>query len=858
METIHSLQSCLQNLPVFFKKMNLGFRITMCKSLNYIPSNQPKIKLMKLLSISVVVLTVLITASCNSGSGTKDQKKQDVSYIKLTDDSQFFTLLNLNYPDMGEVKKYVKRGDIEKAKIAYLEFRREKSKVKWNINPADKPTKAASSDYPAAEKIMNHLIEPSMSAPEAFLGKKINWEFNPVDPKEPYFTKEWTWCNVNRMPFWNSLGRAYWSTLDEKYAKEWIDQVKSWVNDNPVPMAADPGATLTWRTIESGIRMAGSWMNAYYYFLTSPSLTPDAHLSFVKGVIEHGQRLEKITLDNPGRSGNWITMECNGLGTIGILFPELKKAEDYTRVAFDRLNTELDRQVYPDGAEVELTTSYHQVSRSNFMELAKLAQKNNIPLPVAYLDKLKKMYTFNLCLMDPTGILPPFNDASPTRTASSLREAYEIWKDPEFLFGATLGKEGTKPAYDSYYLNWAGYYAMRSGWKYEDNCLFFDAGPVGYGHEHEDMLNMYLYSHGKILLTEPGTYSYDLSEWRKYALSTSGHNTIIVDGKEQHRADIPSARLTKVPYDNPWVNSPLFDYGRGKYSSGYQVSKYVKVQFSPKEYVGPKDTTVSHTRHVIFLKPWYYIAVDFLQGTGIHTYEAHFHLDAPNAKMDKSTMAVQTLRTDSVQLGLYPMDGDKLEGKVVIGQVNPILGWMPHDMRKIPTIVYIKKGAAPSTFSTFLYPYLLEVPKISFSKTMTGNDDLWAENITTKYESASVIIRRKAARILSVINTGNTPAFSANADLIVIRKPNGKNETGIGFSGISEYKGDKISFVINEPSSVLMIKRENKTLFYNPQQNGVEVSFTAPLQQKIILPSNKWVEITSSGMIDSTEKITLF
>jgi len=817
---------------------------------------------MKQLTFSLISLIVLFSISCSSGSnknGKSSQKTEARIYVSPRSDSGLFSLINLDSPGMEAVKKNVETGDFEQAKVAYLAFRREKNQAKWEINPADKPATASATDYPQADRIMKHLIETSMSAPEAFLGEDINWEYNPVEPTEPYFTKEWTWCNLNRMPFWNTLGRAYWQTLDEKFAKEWVAQMTDWVEDNPVPLEDSPGGTLTWRTIESGIRMSGSWMNAYYYFLTSPSFTPEAHAVFLRGIIEHGEKLEKTALDFPERSGNWVTMECNGLGTIGILFPELKMSENIVKVAFERLNDELDKQVYPDGAEVELTPSYHQVSRSNFMDLAKLAQMNNITIPAGYIDKMKKMYEFNLYLMDPSGILPPFNDASPTRTATSLREAYEIWKDPEFLFGATLGKEGVKPPFDSYFFNYAGYYVMRSGWNYNDNCLYFDAGPVGFGHEHEDMLNLYLYSHGKILLTEPGSYSYDLSQWRRYALSTPGHNTILVDGKEQHRSDIPGSRLIKEPLKNPWVNSPVFDYGSGTYSSGYQVNQYRPVQYMPKEYVGDKDTSISHTRQVIFLKPYYYVAVDFLEGKGKHRYDAHFHLDAPDAKINETTKAIQTLRTDSVQLGLFPMDIENLEVKVVKGQLDPILGWLPHDKRPIPTVVYSKTEETPSVFSTFIYPYFNETPEVSYSKIITGNENIWGEKIITPYETISLVLRKE--KVVSAIDfeSGVAEAFSSDAKVIVIRKPKNTDKEYFGFHDISEFKDNSLEFKLPVAASLVFVREgESNLLIYNPLENEVKVNFTLPLKKKYTVPAKSWITISLEGISSFNQTVSLF
>jgi len=798
----------------------------------------------------IVFILLLLICSCRSQNKPLTASAGEIvkkTYISPRNDSVFFSMLNLDFQGMEEVRNYVLQKDYKNAEAAYLEFRRTKSNAKWDINPADKPQKASADSYPQAEKIMKHLIEPSMGAPETFVGEDINWEYNPVDTSQPNFTKEWTYANLNRMPMWNTLGHAYWQTLDEKYAKEWVSQLIDWVKDNPVPLDASPGETLTWRTIEAGIRMSGSWMNAYYYFLNSSSFTPEAHKIFVTGVIEHAQRLEKITLEMPERSGNWITMECNGLGTIGILFPEFKHSAELLNVAFERLNKELNKQVYPDGAEVELTPGYHQVSRSNFMRLAKLALKNNVQLPEGYMDKMKKQYLFNLYMMDPSGYLPPFNDSNPVNAISSLREAYEIWKDEEFLFGATMGKEGKKPPFDSYYFNWAGYYIMRSGWNFNDNCLYFDAGPVGYAHEHEDMLNIYLYSHGKILITEPGSYSYDQSIWRHYVLSSPGHNTILVDGKEQHRGDMKEARLITKPYDNPWTTSALFDYGRGIYSSGYQENRYKMIR-KPKEYVGEKDTSVIHTRHVVFLKPYYYVVVDFLTGEGIHTYEAHFHLNAPDAVIDRQNFSVHTLCDDSVQLALYPMDIENMEGKIVTGQLDPILGWLPREHRKIPTVVYVKRGEVPVTFSTFLYPYLAEKPEFTFTKTMKNNSTCWAENISTKYETASVLIFKNPVMKPQEINTGTTSPFSALADVIVIRIPKNGTDEFLGFSGLSEYNDEKLSFKLKDKLPLLVLRSGTKNYLYYPGNENIEITFNKPLKKKISIPGNQWVGTTDKGV----------
>lgn len=798
-------------------------------------------------------LVYMISASFVLSDNTKNHPLGKNPYLSPRCDSCFFYHLNLDFPGMEEVRSAVEKGDYGKAKAEYMEFRKYKSKPNWYISPNDKPKKAVMVTDPEGDQIINHIIGPNMGAPEVHLGQNINWEFNPVDPSQPHYSKEWTWQNLNRGRMWSKLGEAYWNTLDEKYALEWVAMQEDWVNDNPVPLDADPGATFTWRTIESGIRIS-RWMNAYYSFLHSPSFTSEAHATFVKGIIEHGQRLHKVTTEQPERSSNWVTMECNGLGTLAILFPEITFSDNFFETAIQKMDKELTNQVYPDGVQIELTTGYHQTSRENFMELARFARFNNISLPERYMEKLKKMYWFNLNMMDPTGNLPPFNDARVTPVLSSLKEAYETWKDDEFLYGATLGKEGKKPGYNSYYFNWSGYYVMRSGWSREDNCLYFDAGPVGSGHEHEDMLNLYLYSNGKVLLTEAGTYSYDLSEWRKYVLSTAAHNTIVVDGKGQHRGDIEGRRIKK-PFDNSWLSSPVFDYGRGTYSSGYQDSKHVPVQYRPREYFGRRDSSVIHTRHVIFLKPWYYVAVDFLSGEVKHRYDAHFHLNAPNARISELSKAVHTLN-DSVQLGLYPLDTENLEVKVVKGQEKPLLGWIPMQKKAIPTVVFSKTEEAPATFSTLLFPYVKNIPEVKHHELMKGNNNLWGHIIETPYESASLFIKKKPDNQELKIETGLMPAFSTNASVMVFRGLKESKDKFIGLYEVSVYSDESLKLNVQKPSSLLILKRgTDQILLFNPGSSSVNLDIFQPAKGSFSISPGKWYNITASGVIESWEKI---
>ncbi len=82
----------------------------------------------------------------------------------------------------------------------------------------DRITIVADSDIPnvsQADDLLRHVYGGY------HLGEDIDWESNNREPTDPAFTKEWTY-GLNRFRHWRTLGAAYWTTGEEKYAREWI------------------------------------------------------------------------------------------------------------------------------------------------------------------------------------------------------------------------------------------------------------------------------------------------------------------------------------------------------------------------------------------------------------------------------------------------------------------------------------------------------------------------------------------------------------------------------------------------------------------------------------------------------------
>jgi len=601
-------------------------------------------------------------------------------------DEELFEMLDPAYPGLEKTAAAVKSGDMAEAKHEFAEYLRNRTKPVWNFDWRARPkhgTRPEGVDTKDADRILQRDL-PSVGVYHKFEGR-IDWTLDPID------YKEWPF-QLNRHQFWVTLGRAYWATGEEKYAREFVFQMMDWVKQCPVPRSVSGNASNNWRTIEAGIRMGHNWPEAYHLFLASPSFTDDAIVTMVKSCAEHARHLMRWPT-----TGNWLTMEADGLMHVGVLFPEFKEAADWRKTATDRLYAELDKQVYPDGAQIELSTGYHQVSLTNFVKAWEIAHLNGVAMPADYIAKIQRMYDYNLLASMPNGYLPGLNDAGATGIRRWLEQGFKLFPDrKDYQWVATGGKSGEEPKVGSIALPFSGHLVMRSGWKPESLYMLFDAGPFGYGHQHEDSLNIVLYAYGKYLLVDPGNYPYDSSQWRKYVLSTRAHNTIRVDGEDQHsRGKSREKYVVSQPLPNRWASCPEFDYASSTYTEGYGDTNQIKV---------------THNRRVFFVKPEYWIVVDTLTPSDDqqHSYESMFHLDAERAEVDEQSKSVRTVNADAANLAIIPMADSGLSVRIVSGQEKPIVqGWMPsggYDVRPIPTPIFGKSGSGPVTLAYALYP----------------------------------------------------------------------------------------------------------------------------------------------------------
>jgi len=529
-------------------------------------------------------------------------------------------------------------------------------------------------DTAAAERALRHQFS-SIGIPHTF-GPRIDWNFDKTSEPGLAPNHEWTW-QLNRHAEWLALSRAYRDTGDEKYAREFVAQMTAWVRDCPMPETSGNVPRSAWRTIETGIRAAQVWPDLWFRFVRSPSLSDEALLVFLGAYIDHARHLMAFH-----STGNWLAMEGNGLFHAGVLFPEFKDAPAWRQTAAQWIYAELDNQVYPDGVQFELASGYHHVSLNNFLQVYKIAKLNQAALPADFLQRLEKMYDFDVYGATPARRLPGVQDGGYFDVRPALREGAELFPErKDFLWYATDGAQGAPPAHASHAFPYAGYFVQRSGWDADARWLWFDGGPFGYGHQHEDKLQILLEAYGKSFLVDPGNYAYEKSKWRTYFIDSFSHNVVLVDGQPQRRRGAKSRMdyVVKQPLPHVWVTGKDSDYVEATYDEAFG---------------GEVGRGVQHTRAVLFIKPDFWVMLDRLTAVDgkPHTYEPMFHFDGA-VKADG--LRVVTQNAGEANLTLLARADTDLRVKIVEGQQEPVQGWLTKtisSVRPAPVAIYQTRG----------------------------------------------------------------------------------------------------------------------------------------------------------------------
>ncbi|NAS88579.1 hypothetical protein C4E24_02400 [ANME-1 cluster archaeon AG-394-G21] len=296
----------------------------------------------------------------------------------------------------------------------------------FNPRDKDKIIDTIKEEYPEAikeiikdaDEICEHVFD-LLGSGKTKLGKEIDWQNDfktniRWDEKECYIRNP-KLENLNdrsdgkvplelsRFQHFVTLGKAYRYTKNEKYANEFIEQIKDWMGKNPVKLG------INWSiTMDVAIRTV-NWIWGYYFFCDSPSLLKEFKLKFFKSLFLHGRHILN-NLEFGLVRGNHYLSDIAGLTYLGIFFQDTQEGQKWLGKGLNALKEEMEVQVYPDGVNCEGSISYHRLVTELFLSSTFLCIKNGITFPEWYMNRLEKMIEFVMCYTKPDGTAPQIGD----------------------------------------------------------------------------------------------------------------------------------------------------------------------------------------------------------------------------------------------------------------------------------------------------------------------------------------------------------------------------------------------------------------------------------------------------------------
>jgi len=518
----------------------------------------------------------------------------------------------------------------------------------------------------------------------------------------PNNDREWAWLS-NRHTQLYGVFTAYLETGNPKYV-EYIDLFLRDFIIKSMPYPAVKSSTSVWRGLEVAAR-AKVWSKIFYGLMGNESLSPATQLLILSSLPDHAHYNRNFHAGN-----NWLTMEISALATVAAYFPEYKKSDAWLDYAIGAMTESMKDQVYADGVQTELTSHYHNVSLKNFELFKEICDRADKELPDFFNTTIESMYSYIAHVVRPSGFRLLNNDGDKGSDRELILEGAKKFDRPDWAYIATNGESGAKPVDGpSYFYPWAGHLVSRSGFDADAQWSFFDVGPWGSGHQHNDKLHLSITAYGRDLLVDSGRFAYtgDVAEkFRPYAKGSDGHNLILIDGEGQE----PGPKHADVPLGHEHFKiAEDFDYA----SNSFDRFKGL-------------EGKAEHTRAVFYVRGEFWVIVDRITTDIPRKIDALWHWHPENRVIRNN----QVVRTDNERgnLAIMPVGQRKFNIKFTKGQEIPtVQGWYSPEYNLFEPNVsssYSTRINSDTTLVWLLVPSEGNIPSLKSKITEENTDEI--------------------------------------------------------------------------------------------------------------------------------------
>ncbi len=629
-------------------------------------------------SLSLIFLLILIVSGKVCAQGWRDMKTvEDVCIAYPEEMKKMLGELNFNYPGMEQVKEAVASKNIPAACTLLLEYYQNSIHAQ-HLREKDMPAHSEKTEAEADSILNNIFVIQNVRGvvPWGEDGHR-DWHY-----RGPNNDREWAWLS-NRHSQLSHVFDVYLETGNPKYAI-YVDEFLRDFIIKSMPYPGLKGSDAVWRGLEVSFR-SKVWSRIFYGLLQCEYLQPSTRLLMLSSIPDHAHYNRHFHSGN-----NWLTMEISALATVATNFPEYNDAEEWLNYSIDTMAESMKNQVYPDGVQTELTSHYHNVSLSNFDLFKEICDRAGKPLPLFFNKTIEEMYAYIARAVRPDGNRILNNDGDLGSDRSLILKGVQTYDKPGWEYIVTNGKSGIKPTEGpSYLFPWAGQLISRSGFDADAHWSFFDIGPWGSGHQHNDKLHVSVSAFGRDLLVDAGRFAYTgevADKYRPYARGSQGHNVLLFDQKGQGAGPL----LAEEPLsEEQWEMTDAYDYAKGSFDIFPGLEGKLK-----------------HTRHLYYSRGDFWIVVDEIETDRPRKIDALWHWH-PTCKVAVNGNKVYT-ENDRGNLQIVPVGNRKWEITFIEGQEEPeIQGWYSKEYNEFePNVasVYTTQIKSDSKLVWLLFP----------------------------------------------------------------------------------------------------------------------------------------------------------
>jgi hypothetical protein len=673
------------------------------------------------------ILAAGFSAACSSASPpvTSSQWVCDRYPDRVTG---LFDALDLDGPGLEGVKAAAGREDWVAACDSLVAYYRRCDSGAW-LRRSQPPTPNVKKSGPrqkTTDKTMADVYE--FGSVEAHVprteGGGLDWTY-----QGPNDSRSWA-LELHQHARLNDLARQYFWTGNTDYVVRVDETLRDWVVSNPRPDSTVRDAN--WHALSASIRIR-QWDDIFYLLQNVDEFSPSTRILMLTSVPDHAG-----TLLDPGKPVEWGLGTMTGLTDLAVSWPEFRESPEWLETATGTMLAELDDKFDPDFIHHHLTSIYQRRVAMYYEAVVGTIRRTGSPADPRLEKGLEGMWDYLAYTMCPGGAPPMNNDSDLSSVVSHLDRVQAMVPRNDWRYITTNGREGERPKRLSVAYPWAGHAVMRSGWGEDAHWSFFDAGPWGMKHQHNDKLHLSVSAFGRDFLVDAGRYTYDPGADRDYFVSSFAHNVIIVDGGEQR----PGAEKAGEPLPGGWfVTEPDLDYARGAFSEGYDNV----------------DGKVIHERAVMYVRDRFWVVVDRIESDRPRDIDVlwRFH---PSCGVAVDGADVVTNDRGQANFRITPVSGQAWNINLISGDNTPgMMSWYAPKLNvkePAPTAIYSARIDGSATFVWVLTPARGAVP--ATKATLVSADE------------AGATIKIGSNTIVTVPLREGTPSLT--------RKPGGKGE----------------------------------------------------------------------------------